>query len=267
MPRRGPDASGPAGVRADLFRVTPVDTVRAYRAGSVLAQRTPPAVVDPLRRAGSKLAARRSPERRFIVGRHLQRVVGPQLRGAALSRMIDAAFDAYARYWIDSARLQAMSDAQVDIGFSVEGFEHIEDAFDRGVGPILALPHLGGWEWAGRWLTCRPDYEVTVVVEPLENVALFEWMVDSRESFGMHVVPLGPEAAAVVVRALKANHVVCLLCDRDIGGGGIDVEFFGEGTTLPAGPATMAFRTGAAIIPVGVYQLPNRHHAVCRPAV
>ena len=70
-----------------------------------------------------------------------------------------------------------------------------------------------------------------------------------------------------MIKALKANHVVCLLCDRDIAGDGVQVDFFGEQTTLPGGPVTIALRTGAAIIPVGVYQLPGRHHAVCHPAV
>jgi KDO2-lipid IV(A) lauroyltransferase len=46
---------------------------------------------------------------------------------------------------------------------------------------------------------------------------------------------------------------VALLCDRDITGGGIPVSFFGERTTLPAGPATLALRTGAALLPTAVY--------------
>ena len=33
---------------------------------------------------------------------------------------------------------------------------------------------------------------------------------------------LGPEAGSVVLRALKANRVVCLVCDRDLGGDGVD---------------------------------------------
>ena len=36
--------------------------------------------------------------------------------------------------------------------------------------------------------------------------------------------------------------MVCLLCDRDLTGDGVEVEFFGERTTLPGGPAL----TGAA---------------------
>lgn len=242
-------------------------TVRVFKAGANLAQHTPSALADPFRRLGARVVASRGGERRAMLERHLRRVVGPEVDEAEIDRLVRAAFDSYARYWIDSARLQSATPAEVDAGFTVEGFEHIEDAFARGVGPILALPHLGGWEWAGRWLTCRPGYEVTVVVEPLENEDLFEWMASFRESFGMHVVPLGRDVAATIITALKNKHVVCLLCDRDLGGGGVEVDFFGERTTLPAGPATVAFRTGAAIIPVGVYQQPGRHHAVCRPPV
>ncbi|MGI9621382.1 MAG: phosphatidylinositol mannoside acyltransferase [Acidimicrobiales bacterium] len=238
-----------------------------YKAGSAVAQKAPAAVANPTRRAASKVAARISAERRFMLTRHLRRVVGDDLDSSELNRLIGRTIDAYARYWVDSAKLQAATPAEVDIGFTVEGFEHIEDAFSRGVGPILALPHLGGWEWAGRWLTCRPGYEVTAVVEAIDPPELFEWMVEYRESFGMHIVALGPNVASTVIRALKENHVVCLLCDRDIAGGGVEVEFFGEKTTLPAGPATVALRTGAAVIPVGVYQQPDRHHAICRPPV
>src|SRR5207237_113492 len=82
--------------------------------------------------------------------------------------------------------------------------------------------------------------------------------------FGMNVVALGPDVAAQVVRALKANHIVALLCDRDIGGAGVDVEFFGERTTLPAGPATLALRTGAALLPTAVYYRGRGHLGVCR---
>ena len=77
----------------------------------------------------------------------------------------------------------------------------------------------------------------------------------------MHVVPLGPDAGKVVLKALKAGHVLALLCDRDIEGTGVEVEFFGERTTLPAGPATLALRTGAALLPTAVYFEGDGHFA------
>ena len=138
----------------------------------------------------------------------------------------------------------------------------------EGRGVILALPHLGGWEWAGRWLTDQ-GHPVTVIVEQLDPPELFDWFVRLRRDLGMTVVPLGPGAGRAVLKALADNEVVCLLCDRNIGAGGVEVEFFGERTLLPAGPATVAIRAGAPLVPVGVYftPRPNGHHAVVGPPV
>jgi len=203
---------------------------------------------------------------RVVVARHLQRI-NPNLKGIALRRATQQAFDSYARYYVESARLPSLSTETVERGFTVDGFEHIEDALDQGNGAILALPHLGGWEWGGRWLAQRVK-GVTVVVEAIHPPELFEWFANLRRELGMNVVGLGPSAASEVLRALRNNEVVCLLCDRDIQrGSGMEVEFFGERTTMPAGPATMALRSGAPILPSAVYftERANGHLGVIRP--
>lgn len=190
-------------------------------------------------------------ERRAMIARHLQRV-DPSLRGWRLRRAVQESFDSYARYWLESFRLPNLSSAAIERGFDVDGYEHIVDGLAAGNGVIIMLPHLGGWEWAGRWIA-EQGHQITVVVEKVEPPELFEWFVDLRSALGMCVVPLGPGAATAVMRALRDNHVVCLLADRDLQGGGPEVEFFGERTTLPAGPATLALRTGAPILPTAIY--------------
>jgi len=77
----------------------------------------------------------------------------------------------------------------------------------------------------------------------------------------MNIVPLGPQAGAQVIAALKANHLVCLLADRDITGDGVVVDFFGEQTTIPAGPVTIAMRTGTPLLPAAVYFTEDSHRA------
>jgi KDO2-lipid IV(A) lauroyltransferase len=62
---------------------------------------------------------------------------------------------------------------------------------------------------------------------------------------------------------------LCLLADRVVGdAAGVDVDFFGEVTQLPAGPATLALRTGAALLPCAVYfeDRTDAHLGVVRPA-
>ena len=105
-----------------------------------------------------------------------------------------------------------------------------------------------------------------VVVEPVTPPELFEWFVEVRAAMGMEVVALGPKAASAALRALRDNWLLALVCDRDLQGDGVEVEFFGERTTMPAGPATLALRAGSVIVPVAVYFRPQGgHHAVVRP--
>ena len=47
--------------------------------------------------------------------------------------------------------------------------------------------------------------------------------------------------------------------------GGVEVEFFGERTTFPAGPATLSLRTGAAILPNAAFQNGRRVRGEIRP--
>jgi KDO2-lipid IV(A) lauroyltransferase len=144
------------------------------------------------------------------------------LRGLRLRRAVQESFDSYARYWIESFRLPAMSKRVVARSFREDGYQHLLTALDAGKGAIIALPHLGGWEWAGRWIADR-GHPITVIVERLDPPELFDWFVDLRSKLGMTVVPVGPEAGKAVIRALNNNHVVCLLSDRDIQGGGPEV--------------------------------------------
>ena len=202
-----------------------------------------------------------------MIERNLKRVHGPDFGGLALRRAVQASLEYYARYWVESFRLPGTSPEALDAGMSFDGLHHIENAIDRGIGPIMALPHLGGWEWGGFWLASTYRHRMTVVVEALEPPELFEWFVALRQSFGMNVVPLGHGAGTAVANAIKNVDIVCLLCDRDLTGKGIEVEFFGERTTLPAGPATLALRTGAPLLPAAVYYRGKGHHATIREAI
>lgn len=237
-----------------------------YRAGSALARLLPEVAVRPLADGLGLIAGLALPGRRDMVLRH-QRRVHPGASSRDVAVAVHASFSSYARYWIESFRLPGTSPDELDRRFTVEGWEHIQAGIDAGTGVILALPHLGGWEWAGFWLTAVRHLGVTVVAEAVEPPELADWFVGLREQFGMEVVPLGPDAGPRVAKALRDNRILCLLCDRDLVGGGVEVEFFGERTTLPAGPATLAIRSGAPLLPTATYFDGGQHHGVVRPPI
>ena len=241
-------------------------SVSAYRAGSLLARRLPASFGN----AASRLigvGASAIAQRRRVVARNLARVEGRRLGPGEQRRRVARAFEWYARYYHESFRLPDLSAEKIDRGFGYEGFGQVEAACAKGQGPILALPHLGTWEWAAFWLTLVPGYKMTAIVEPLEPPELFEWFVEFRESLGMNIVPLGPEAGKASVTALDNGEVLCLVADRDLQGKGVPVEFFGERTTLPAGPATLALRTGSPLLPTAVYWRDGTRWGHVMPAI
>ena len=253
----------PGAARAP-FAALRTDPVAAYKAAAVVAKVVPEPVTMGLATAGGRAYACWPSERRRMLRRHLRRVVGPDPADAVVNGLASRALGAYARYWVDTFRVPSLPLEELERGFAFSGREHLEAGLAAGRGVILALPHLGGWERAGAYVARMGD-PITVVVEALEPPEAFRWFADLRQSMGMTVVAAGPTAGAAVARALKNNHIVCLLCDRDLSGSGVPVEFFGERTTLPGGPATLALRSGAPLVAMAVYASSQGHEAVIRP--
>jgi phosphatidylinositol dimannoside acyltransferase len=245
-----------------------VDVVTpAYKVAARLARALPEGVAATSARRLGRLAGHLTRARRAQVERNLRRI-DPTLSGKALRRLVDQTFESYARYYEESFRLPGTSAADLDAGFQADGWHLLDAALDEGNGAIMAMPHLGGWEWSGFWVTQVQQRPVTAVVERLEPPELFEWFVGLRRSFGFEVVAVGPEAGPATARALRSNHTLALLCDRDLAGTGPEVEFFGERTTLPGGPATLALRTGAPILPTAIYfDGPHLRRSVVLPAL
>ena len=146
--------------------------VTGYKIASLLARVVPSPVLPGAAFGVGGSLARAMRQNRDMVMRHLQRV-DPSLTGKHLHRATQQAFASYTRYYLETFRLPSLSTSQIAVGHHVEGFEHIERAASYGKGTILALPHMGGWEWSGRWLHDQ-GYQLTAVVERLENTELQE---------------------------------------------------------------------------------------------
>jgi phosphatidylinositol dimannoside acyltransferase len=247
--------------------VPPGTALAGYRTGAWLARKLPAPVVDAAVTVGAAAAVRVVPTRARMLRRHLERAYGRPLSDGEARRQVRRGFIAYGRYWAESFRLPGMSPAVLDAGVDITGYERVARAM-AGDGCILVIPHLGPWEWVAFWLTQVLHVPITVVVESVEPPEVREFFYDFRAGLGMEIVTLGPDAGTQVLSAVKRGNLVCLLTDRDIEGTGVEVDFFGETTTLPAGAATLALRTGATLLPAAVYRdADGRHRAVVRPPI
>ncbi|MEV0531225.1 phosphatidylinositol mannoside acyltransferase [Kitasatospora sp. NPDC050463] len=183
------------------------------------------------------------------------RRVRPGLDEAGLRELSRAGMRSYMRYWMESFRLPVWSRQRVARDVRVEGFEQLRAAMESGRGAVAALPHMGNWDLAGAWVALE-GYPFTTVAERLKPEKLFDRFVAFRESLGMEVLALtggGVNVVGTLARRLREGRLVCLVGDRDLSEAGIEVSFFGEATRMPAGPAALCQRTGAALLPVSLW--------------
>ncbi|WP_284706375.1 phosphatidylinositol mannoside acyltransferase, partial [Micromonospora phytophila] len=219
----------------------------------------PRPVVAAAFRAGADRAHRRGGGGTARLRANLRRVVGPDLPEAELDELVRQGLRSYARYWMEAFRLPSLSRSQILAGFRLHGEELLAADVAAGRGAVVALPHGGNWDAAGAWVAAT-GWPITTVAERLKPEGVYERFVAFRQGLGMEILPTqGGERPAfdVLVDRLRSGAVVPLLADRDLSARGVEVEFFGGRTRMPAGPALLALRTGAPLYVASMWYEPD----------
>jgi phosphatidylinositol dimannoside acyltransferase len=233
-----------------------------------LVRKLPGPLAYALGGVGGLVYLRLDRDRREALTANLAQVLGPATGRRALRRAVRRGFASYGRYWVEAFRLEDLTAAQIRERLRIVGREHIDTALAAGRGAIFASPHIGNWDAGGAWLAAV-GYPATAVVERLQPAELYERFARYRRALGLELLPLddGGETLRGVIRALRNNRLACLVCDRDLTGGGLEVRLFGGRAVMPGGPASIALKTGAPLLPCSVYhdRRPGHWRAVVHP--
>ncbi len=187
---------------------------------------------------------------------NLLRVLGEGATGKQLRALSREAMRSYARYWLEVFRLPVMPKDLVLDGMSERGqVEQMLAHLAAGRGVVIPLPHSGNWDMAAAWVINRGAGSFTTVMERLEPESVYERFMAFREDLGMEVLPAtgGASPFGVLARRLREGKLVVLLSDRDVAGGGVEVDFFGESALMMGGSAALAVQTGAALMPATLW--------------
>jgi phosphatidylinositol dimannoside acyltransferase len=228
---------------------------RIYHLGWRVAGRLPAWLVSAIISAVSRIALGHNGVHVRTLRRNLSRATGAPV-GNDLMR---AALNSYLRSFYEVLALPAWSEVEIRHRVTAVN-EPAVRAAHAGAGAVVALPHSGNWDLAGAW-ACVSGMPVTTVAEQLPDPEFADF-VAFRERLGMQVLShRDPDVLSALIAAIRRRRVVCLLADRDIAGTGVPVSWRGQPIRMPAGPALLARRTGAALLPA-VCQFTGRGMAI-----
>ncbi|MBM3263187.1 MAG: lysophospholipid acyltransferase family protein [candidate division Zixibacteria bacterium] len=160
----------------------------------------------------------------------------------------------------DAARRPDTGEDGLDTLVRATGLDRLDTALRQGRGVLAVSGHIGNFELLGRYLAYK-GYGVTVVAAALYDSRLDTLLRDRRSAGGLHVV-YRDRATTAVLRALRKGHVVGLLVDQDTRVPSVFVPFFDRPAYTPVGPAVLAERTGAPIVPMAIRRLPDDTHLI-----
>ena len=180
--------------------------------------------------------------------------VRPDLGADALDELTREAVRSYLRYWCESFRLPAWPVQDVVRRTRTVDEHHVRDAYATGRGVVVPLPHMANWDWAGTW-ACGTGMPLWTVAERLRPERLYDEFVAYRRTLGMKILPLtgGESPLPRLEEWLRTGGLVCLLADRDLSRSSIEVRLCGQPARMPRGPALLARRTGAPLVPVTLH--------------
>lgn len=147
--------------------------------------------------------------------------------------------------------------------------ENLKAALARGKGVILVSAHFGNFPLMMAKLSLE-GYPVSGIMRPMHDERAEKFFLKKRDSMGVKTIYSQPRSVCVqnTLNTLRQNELVFIPIDQNFGTGGVFVNFFGKKAATATGPAVLARRTQAAILPCFIIrQKDDRHKIIFEPAI
>jgi KDO2-lipid IV(A) lauroyltransferase len=235
----------------------------SYSAGARLLRVLPPGVRHAAAAPGGAAWFWLSAAQRRAALDNYAAALGRDRRDPEVAHVARRAFQNYGRMLMDFLLMGSLTPEELVKRVTIDGLDQLDAVLARGKGAIMAVPHMGSWDMAGSYAGAL-GYPIAAVAERFPG-SLNDAVIRTRQRFGLEVIALGRSAVRAITKALEANSVVALLCDLEQGPG-VTVRFFGRSSIVPGGPAAIALKTGAALMPACQYMIsPGLHHVHLDP--
>lgn len=194
--------------------------------------------------------------KRRVLQENVATIVGSSRADPEVRRLARKSMRNYCKYLIEFLELPVLSPTDpVILGIKVVGVEHLEASLARGKGVVLATAHFGTIELpALRLQHFTSDFHA--VYDAFTPPYLDRLIQRKRREKGINPIPVTNIRA--MLKALRNGGTVAVLFDKPVQATkGVCVRFFGHETAVPAGPALLAMKTGATILPAFTFRRPD----------
>jgi len=218
-----------------------------YRLAERVINSMPRGLVVPVAAAVGNIAYDLAGDKRELIHANLARPMRLPADDARVKRAARRAFRNYAKYLVDIMRIGELTEEQALELVRIEDIGVLRQARAMEKGVLLCTVHVGGMDLIAPALKAHGE-SLHVVADDTTYGRLYDHLAAVRAR--QHVFLIGWRNLRGLFRALRDRGNLVLFCDGGYRRGDVPVEFCGEPTTFPIGPATLSAKTGAPMLPV-----------------
>ncbi len=198
---------------------------------------------DALGEAAILVAARRL----RLADQNLRQVFGDRLTAQERRRILSFSVRNTCKTALELLRLPTMSDAEFNRLVAFANPEVLDEVAALGRGAIVITAHFGNWEMLAAAIA-KHGHRLVVLANDAPDVPTAALVNAARRSVGVDV--LDRSQVRELFRALQEGCFVGILPDqRARREGGLVLDFLGRPARTYTGPAALALRTGAMLLP------------------
>lgn len=136
--------------------------------------------------------------------------------------------------------------------------EYLEKAYAEGKGVVGLTAHVGNWEWLGAGLALS-GYDTSAIGKKQDDDGIMRFLNEYRAMSGEHIYLTGAGSYEMIAaaRAMKNNHILGFLSDKDAREAGAPVRFMNRIFSFPLGPVTFADKFQAPVVPLFIVRNEN----------
>jgi len=190
---------------------------------------------------------------RHLAERNLQVAFGGENSPAQLRHWTRQSFMMLGANIFSSLKMPAMKKEEINKTFTVEGEEYWKEFLDSSAhgGTVAALNHFGNWELNAQAVVCLKGRAAGTVYQPLRNRFIDDLINRDRRSRGVQTFDRRKDLSAAT-SLLRQGGLLGILTDQHAGDAGIWVPFFNKLASTSPLAATLAQKTGSALVPITI---------------
>lgn len=243
--------------RSGKGSIRPVEkaAIYGYRAGTWLMSRLPVPVARGIVSFMLQASFVLWPKKRRYVNENFAHILGRPAASLEVKRRTLGAYRSYARYVVELMRLPRLTNEQAAALVDTSSLLPLEARWKAsGKGLILTTAHIGNLEGVARGIA-RHGWPISSLGDDSSFPELFELLRQQRREWGVNLIPW--RNLRDMFGVLRRNEILALVIDWGYRSDDVPVRLFGAWTTLPAGPAALAAKTGAPIVHFAIRRSPD----------